>query len=283
MSRTVARDLTIAADIEADLHVRGHASELQQALLNLCINARDAMPSGGALTLRARRRRLAGRDEVAREEGVPPGDYVELRVEDTGSGMDAATLKHAFEPFFTTKQAGKGSGLGLAIVHAVAHDHGGHVGIRSALGAGTRVTLFLPASEAPAAPRRPSPTREVVLAPEPDGVLVLEHDAAVRRSAQRMLEHLGRRALVAENGPDALALLREHAREVGLVLLDLTLPRPGGARLLADMRALNPSLRVVVSSASAGPHVEEVLRAGVQGTLSKPYTLQQLVEALRSR
>lgn len=271
VSRTLVRDVQLVLDIEPDLYIRGQAPELQQALLNLCINARDAMPRGGILTLRVH--------ACDSDSDDPLGPCVEICVEDTGMGMDEATLKHVFEPFFTTKEIGRGTGLGLSIVHGIVTGHRGHIEIQSEVGQGTAVIIVLPCAPPPDVPATsppPSrPTSEVA-----STVLLVEDDEALRRSVTRMLEHLGYRVWIAGDGVEAVDVFRRHAPEIDVVLLDVGMPRQGGARTFDEMRAIDPEVKVLLSSGYHGDHLEPILRAGVHGFLPKPYTLQQLVDAL---
>lgn len=273
VSRTLVRDIQLVLDIEPELYIRGQAPELQQALLNLCINARDAMPKGGVLTLRVH--------ACDSDPDDPLGPCVEICIEDTGMGMDEATLKHVFEPFFTTKEFGRGTGLGLSIVHGIVTGHRGHIDIQSEVGQGTAVVLVLPCAPPPPPPESPT------VAPQPvvdaaRTILLVEDDEALRRSVTRMLEHLGYRVWVAADGVEAVEVFRRHAPEVDVVLLDVGMPRQGGARTFDEMRLIDPNVKVLLSSGYHGDHLEPLLRAGVHGFLPKPYTLQQLVDALKT-
>jgi len=273
VSRTLVRDIELELDVEPELYIRGQAPELQQALLNLCINARDAMPRGGVLTLRVH--------ACDSDPDDPLGPCVEICVEDTGMGMDEATLKHVFEPFFTTKDIGRGTGLGLSIVHGIVTGHRGHIDIQSEVGQGTSVMLVLPCTPPPSASEIPQPAAQ----PAPRAartILLVEDDEALRRSVTRMLEHLGYRVYVAADGVEAVEVFRRQHLDVDVVLLDVGMPRQGGARTFDEMKAIDPDVKVLLSSGYHGDHLEPQLRAGVHGFLPKPYTLQQLVDALKT-
>lgn len=272
VSRTLVQDITLVLDVEPNLYIRGQAPELQQALLNLCINARDAMTKGGVLTLRVH--------ACAGDPDDPLGPCVEICVEDTGIGMDEGTLKHVFEPFFTTKEVGRGTGLGLSIVHGIVTGHRGHIDIQSAVGQGTAVVLVLPCAPPPAAERSPTAPRPV--AREHSSVLLVEDDEALRRSVTRMLEHLGYHVRIAADGVEAVEVFRRDFADIDVVLLDVGMPRQGGARTFEEMQAIDPDVKVLLSSGYHGDHLEPLLRAGVHGFLPKPYTLQQLVDALEA-
>lgn len=273
VSRTLVRELELELDVEPELYIRGQAPELQQALLNLCINARDAMPRGGVLTLRVH--------ACDSDPDDPLGPCVEICVEDTGMGMDEATLKHVFEPFFTTKDIGRGTGLGLSIVHGIVTGHRGHIDIQSEVGQGTSVMLVLPCTPPPPAAEIPQPAARPAVATART-ILLVEDDEALRRSVTRMLEHLGYRVYVAADGVEAVEVFRRQHLEVDVVLLDVGMPRQGGARTFDEMKAIDPDVKVLLSSGYHGDHLEPQLRAGVHGFLPKPYTLQQLVDALKT-
>ncbi len=279
VGRTLVRDIAVELDVAPGLYIRGEAPELQQALLNLCINARDAMTTGGILTLRLRP--LAADDPRRVRDGIR-GEFVELQVEDTGVGMDAETLKHMFEPFFTTKEFKDGTGLGMAIVHGIVRGQGGYIDVQSAVGQGTTISLFMP-SAAPPGRMTPPPASESEPPLAPGRLILLcEDDEALRRSVTRMLEHLGQRVLAVADGVEAVELFRGHGEQIDLVLLDVSMPRQGGAQTFAALRKLAPEVKVLLSSGYHGDHLEPALRAGVQGFLSKPYTLSQLIAALRA-
>jgi len=276
--RTLGPGQALVLEVDPDLFVLGDRSQLQQALLNVCINAREATPSGGTIKVRASRRRIVRQDEVARVEGVVPGDYVEIVVRDSGEGIDPVHLKHIFEPFFTTKKSGQASGLGLAIVLAVVHGHGGAVSVRSAPGQGTEMSLFFPVAPAKV-DAGPATIRGVPLALEHHTVLVVDDDAAVLRSVTRMLEHLGQRVLATTTAEGALSIFRAKGPSIDVIILDIAMPGRDGLALLADLRQLDPKIRVILSSGSYG-EVKDT--SGVIAFLPKPYTLQQISEALKA-
>jgi len=279
VGRTLVRDIVLELEVTPGLYIRGEAPELQQALLNLCINARDAMTGGGVLTLRLRP--LAASDPRRIRDGIR-GEFVELQVEDTGVGMDADTLKHMFEPFFTTKEFKDGTGLGMAIVHGIVRGQGGYIDVQSAVGRGTTISLFMPRADPPGRTiSLPATEAEPPLAPG-RLILLVEDDDALRRGVTRMLEHLGQRVLAVADGVEAVEVFRRRGAQIDLVLLDVSMPRQGGAQTFAALRKLAPGVKVLLSSGYHGGHLEPALRAGVQGFLPKPYTLTQLIAALRA-
>ncbi len=249
-------------------------TQLESALLNLAINARDAMPTGGVLTIET--------DEVA----SPSGDveFVSVTVADTGCGMAPEVLKCAFEPFFTTKEVGKGSGLGLSMVHGFIEQSGGHVSMKSELGHGTSVTILLPAvpAQPKANPVRPSPgeTSRFGAAVK---VLVVEDEADVRRHATSSLHSLGYSVLEAPDGPSGLDLLKQDPG-VDILFTDLVLPKGmSGVELARQARTLKPDLKVLLTSGYSEDVFQQHGRPE-EGTrlLRKPYRRKELAEALRS-
>ena len=247
-----------------------HALEL--ALVNLALNARDAMPDGGRLSFR-----LALAEGAA--PGVPvPGRWLTIAVADTGAGMDAATLARAVEPFFTTKGVGRGTGLGLSMVHGLAAQSGGALDLRSAPGQGTVATLWLPVSAARPLPVAAPPLLVAVPATGRGAVLVVDDEALVLESTAAMVEELGYEAVRSDSGAAALAVL-EARRDVVAVLTDHAMPGMTGTVLAARLAVAWPGLPVVLASGHAGAWTEE---PGGLPRLAKPYTLAQLSDALRT-
>ena len=227
-------DLDLGAPAAA---IRASAGQLDQALANLVVNARDAMPDGGHVTIRTRLRRVteAGTAPAA----VAPGAYVELEVADTGTGIPDDVRARIFEPFFTTKARGRGTGLGLAIVYGVVRQARGHISVDSTPGRGTRFTLRFPLASAAPAPGAPRPT------PRHGAVLVVEDDDLVRRLTARALTEAGFDVLEAAGGDEAVALVRAHGDGVALVVSDVVMPGTDGVAALAQIRAIVPAMPCV--------------------------------------
>ncbi len=264
---TIAVEFRIAPHL-SDVHA--DPNQLESALLNLALNARDAMNGQGEIVVAARE------DNWVRGElGLKPGPYVRLSVTDTGHGMDEATLKKAAEPFFTTKELGKGTGLGLSMVHGFALQSGGTLALRSVPGKGTTAEIWLPALAASplqqAAARPAAGTQPDALAPRSLAILVVDDDAIVGMSTAAMLEDLGHRVMSASSGEQALDLFADNAFD--LVVTDHAMPGMTGAQLVAELRARAPSVRVVLATGYAD--LEEEAASGVP-RLSKPYSLADL-------
>ena len=256
-------------------------TQLESALLNLAVNARDAMPDGGTLTIETAAVTFDAH-HAALEGGVTPGQYVMLAVSDTGTGMSPAVAARAFEPFFTTKEIGKGSGLGLAMVYGFAKQSGGHAKIYSEVGLGTTVKLFLPIIVSPAAVAAVAPTAATAQPTGDETILVVEDEDDVRQLACRLLAGLGYRIVQATDGASALAMLDAHP-ETALLFTDVVLP--GGMNGLDIARAAvvrHPRVAVLYTSGYTGNAVAqlEAAHAPVK-LLSKPYSIEDLAQTVR--
>ncbi|MEW6387476.1 MAG: PAS domain S-box protein [Thermodesulfobacteriota bacterium] len=264
------KELNVTLDLAPDLPaVEGDRGQMQQVLMNLLINAWQAMPAGGEVRIRTWTWDLTDWQDPAWE--VHPGPYVCLSVRDTGEGMDAETLSRLFEPFFTTKTSGQGSGLGLASAQRIIKNHRGAIQVSSQKGQGSTFTLFLPASPSP--PQSCSPRKDNLVAGQ-GTVLVVDDEPLLRNVAARLLECLGYRVLTAPGGESAVQIFQENNGGIDLVLLDLIMPGINGLQTWEQLRAFNPEVRVLFCS---GCGEEEKLPPGVD-FLSKPYSLQILSE-----
>jgi signal transduction histidine kinase/ActR/RegA family two-component response regulator len=271
--RTFDRRIIIEFSVDEALEVDGDRGRLFQALMNLCINARDAMPTGGTLRLSARR---------APRRGTFDGAMIE--VSDTGPGIDEAVLPRLFEPFFTTKPGGRGTGLGLPLVYGIVKSHGGDIEVTSRTGIGTTFAVWLPcrlggATSATIDERLVLPRGEE----SARSILVVEDEPLVRRSIVRILRHDGYSVMTAQDGAEAVELCALHGTELGAVVLDLNMPRMGGVETAAQLRKAHPSLRIIVLSGYAGEHRTALLAAGVAAVLDKPCDARQLLAAIGDR
>ncbi len=257
----------------------GDSTQIQQVLLNLLLNARDAMPDGGTITISARNVELRAVDVP--EPGLPAGSYLQIDVRDTGYGIPAEYLDKIFDPFFTTKVVGEGSGLGLSTSQAIVRSHAGFLQVESAPGVGTTFRVSLPASMAPAAPV-PEPVSTM---PQGAGecILVIDDEASIRRLLQATLQRAGYRVLLAADGAEGLARFTEHRGEVALVVTDLMMPVMDGIAAIRALRAIDPALRIVASSGLATTERRtEALQEGASHFLAKPFTADSLLTTIRA-
>ncbi|MFO0694064.1 MAG: ATP-binding protein [Polyangiales bacterium] len=281
LRRLIGEDVRLVVEAaDVPMLVRIDPVQLEQVIVNLAVNARDAMPRGGVLTIRVHSRSLTT-DEAAEHAEATPGEYVLLSVSDTGVGMTSNTLAHVFEPFFTTKEPGKGTGLGLSTCYGIARQAGGHIEVRSSVGEGSTFEVFLPreleAREADV--DRPS----VPGVPRGSGtVLLVEDESLVRDLAATVLEEAGYEVLVADGPEQALALAADAAQRIDLVVTDVVMPDRGGPELVEALRAHRPGLGALfVSGYSAGlPSARDALPPGAR-LLPKPFTPQALAEEVQ--
>jgi len=284
LGRVIGENISIITVPGRDLGwVRADPSQLEQVLLNLVVNARDAMPDGGTLTLETRCKTLAAGREEPGARGVPPGDYVMLIVHDTGVGMDPATQSMIFEPFFTTKAVGEGTGLGLSTVYGIVQQSNGVITVESEPGSGTMIRIFLPRILEPAGtPREAAPPRsEPVASRLRATILLVEDDDGVRRLTRRVLEQYGFRAVEARSGVEALELLTLDHPRIDAVVSDLVMPGMSGKELVGRLRGLRPEIPVVYLSGYTSEEVTDEIRTHSRQTfLQKPFSPDALATAL---
>lgn len=252
----------------------GDSTQIQQVLLNLILNARDAMPDGGSITIAACNAELRAAD--ISEPELPAGPYLQIEVRDTGSGIAADHLDMVFDPFFTTKALGEGSGLGLSTSMSIVRSHGGFIHVQSALGVGTTFRVSLPASMAQPAPvPMPEPTMPFGAS---ECILVAEDDSAIRRFMQVILERAGYRVLAAGNGAEGVARFTEYRGDILLVITDLMMPVMDGIEAIRAIRAIDPAMRIVAVSGLATTERRQIaLREGASHFLAKPFTADALL------
>jgi CheY-like chemotaxis protein len=268
----IAIEFRPAADLRA---AAADPVQVRQVLMNLCLNARDAMPDGGTLTVETANVPAARRPDAAIDE--PPTDCVRVSVTDTGVGMTDEVRARIFEPFFTTKDVGQGTGLGLAVVYGVARAHGGWVDCTSAPGSGSRFDVYLPTGAAAVPAAEPPAPRRDPTAGRGELVLVAEDEPPVRSLAQTALERHGYRVLSAADGAEAVDVFRREARAVAVVVLDASMPQMSGRQACDAIRRLDPHARVLFASG----HALEVPDDPTTAFLPKPYTPSELAAAVR--
>ncbi|QED28515.1 response regulator [Microvenator marinus] len=259
---------------EQTWRVEGDPSQLHQVLLNLVVNARDAMPQGGEITI-AIENTDVDKLRAYFSVGLEAGAYIKLRVQDTGSGMAPDVAERIFEPFFTTKPPGKGTGLGLAATHTIVKNHEGEISVHSTQGRGTVFEVLLPVSDSTATDQ--PPTGEVFL-PHGDGqlILVVDDEPPIREMLEHILKQHGYRVLTAANGAEALVHFADHLDQMTLVITDMAMPIMDGPSTIAAMRAINPRIPIIGSSGftDAPATISELKLAGF---MPKPYSIETLI------
>jgi len=291
LRRTFDPRIEIVTDLAAPATILADATLMNQALLNLCLNARDAMPEGGCLTIAANPVTIT-EDDVTRNAAARPGAFIRLCVFDTGHGMTPDVQARAYEPFFTTKPVGQGTGLGLAMVHGIVQQHGGWMTLESGLGEGTRFELYLPAADSAARPpgsgtmSRASTLRSALsestlppLGSPPRTVLLVDDEDMIRTIARTVLETDGFHVIEAGDGLAAVEVFRTEFARIDLVILDLTMPRLSGRDTFRIMIEIDPGARVLFSSGYSADDLSDV--TGAIGLLAKPYRPFDLLLAVR--
>jgi PAS domain S-box-containing protein len=277
----IGDDIELTSRLAPDLStVRADPSQIEQVVMNLALNARDAMPRGGTLTIETSNTHLDA-EFAGRHIAVQPGAHVMLSVSDTGTGMDPDTKARVFEPFFTTKDQDKGTGLGLSTVYGIVKQSGGSIWVYSELGAGTTFKIYLPSADGTSVGLTPR-SRPVVRAVAHETVLLVENEDAVRQLAQRILTAAGYAVVAAANGEEAVAACGEPCGGIHLLLTDVVMPRMSGVALAELVRKVCPDLRVLFMS---GYTANAVLRAGEEEAgrnfIGKPFSAADLTRKVR--
>jgi|JI6StandDraft_1071083.scaffolds.fasta_scaffold01995_1 PAS domain S-box-containing protein len=278
---TFQKNIHIITEIPAGLWVvDGDSTQLHQVILNLCVNARDAMPEGGTLTLSASNEVLDA-SFVGLNLDSKVGPHVAIQVEDSGSGMTQEIINRIFDPFFTTKELGKGTGLGLSTSQAIIKSHGGFIRVYSEVGRGSKFWIYLPARTDAAAHPTDDPQADVP-AGKGELILVVDDEEAVRQITRHILETFGYRVMLAADGAEATALYATHQQDIAVVLTDMMMPAMDGAATIKALLHLNPHVRIIAASGlSANGMVAKATAAGIRHFLPKPYTSTTLLKALQ--
>jgi PAS domain S-box-containing protein len=260
--------------------ITGNAAQLQQGLLNLCLNARDAMPNGGKLSVQAENlmvdETFAGMNPEAR-----PGPYVVFTVADSGAGIPREIRDKVFDPFFTTKEPGKGAGLGLSSTLAIVNNHNGFILCESEKGKGAAFRIFLPANPPPAAVEKPAAADSRVPHGHNQLVLVVDDEEPILNLVQKVLKRYGYRVLLAQNGVEAVALYARHQKEITAVITDMVMPIMDGPATIAALQAIDPKVRIIGSSGLVSKDGQtKAKNAGVKYFIPKPYTAEVLLSTL---
>ncbi|MCX5797600.1 MAG: response regulator [Elusimicrobia bacterium] len=278
----VGERIKIQLDLASDLPtINANFAHMEQVLLNLCLNSRDAMAETGCLRIETHARRLESPLSCA-QGSLPGGAYAVLTVADDGSGIAPEDLKRIFEPFFTTKAVGQGTGLGLSICYGIIKEHGGSIDAKSALGRGTAVQVYLPAcAQAQAEPEAPAAAAAHVKTRSHPTILIADDDAVIRSMLQKILQMQGFTVLAAQDGEEAVGLFQAHMAEVDIVLLDVIMPKLDGVGAYERIRGLRPDTKVVFMSGHATAQAEAVIRSHPGGFISKPFQPDELARRLQ--
>jgi len=281
--QTMPKAVEIQVDIPNDLWtVTGDATQLQQVLMNLCLNARDAMPNGGTLSIRAQNVLLDEAD-LPGKLGLHPGPYLLVEVSDTGTGIDPEIQSKVFEPFFTTKDMGEGTGLGLSTVAAIVRNHGGRINLYSEVGRGASFKVYFPAL-------RDAAEQAAAVAPPAhyDGsgecILVVDDEAAVRDIARLTLETHGYRVFEARDGAEGVAVYAQHCKEIRVVISDMDMPIMNGVAMMRSLETIDPQVRIICASGlvPASRSAQNRMPPNpLRMTLAKPYTAGELLRTVR--
>jgi CheY-like chemotaxis protein len=283
LESVIGKDIEIQSDLARELSVVcADPAQIEQVLMNLCINARDAMPKGGRLIIETRNTEVSG-EKSHTMPGLKPGLYAQLRVIDTGIGMDSAVRERIFEPFFTTKGTGKGTGLGLATVYGIVKQHGGFIYVESELGHGSEFRILLPAVEASAKTEH----SVTVIEDKPirggsETILIAEDHEGIREMAKTVLKSLGYHVLLSSDGDEAVAMFSAHREDISLTVLDVIMPRRNGAEAYAAIAAMKPGVSVIFATGYSNETaaLAEIVERGV-AILRKPYSPRALCRRVR--
>jgi PAS domain S-box-containing protein len=273
------KSIVFKEDFEPKLwHVEADQDQIEQVLLNLYMNAFQAMPNGGTLTIRTENVTIKGDQQVPYR--VKPGDYILLTVADTGTGMDEKTQRRIFDPFFTTKDMGRGTGLGMASVYGIIKNHEGFINVFSQEGRGTRFEIFLPA-------RQKITLQSELMAeddyPGKETVLLVDDEEMIVDVGQRMLDKLGYEVLTAMDGDEAIEVYQTHGAKINLVILDMVMPRASGGEVFDRLKQIDPEIKVILCSGySINGEATEILNRGCNAFIQKPFDLQTLSQQVRA-
>jgi PAS domain S-box-containing protein len=278
LQRTIPKNIIFKSKLDRNVYTEGDRTQLEQMLLNICLNSRDAMPDGGEILLRTRVVEIEQAE--AKLPGLTPGSYCLATIRDNGIGLDETTLARVFDPFFSTKPSGEGSGLGLALVYATVKSHGGHVMIASEEGQGAEVTIYLPSTEARPIHEAPRATGRQVPG-RGEQILLVDDERHLRNMAKRLLEGLGYKVILAESGEEAEGIYRQQHDAIDLVILDVVMVGISGVETLERLREIDNDVRVLVSSGyNREGEPRDLLSKEVCGFVQKPYGIEEVSQAI---
>ena len=272
------KEITIHRQLADDLFpIEGDPGQIEQVLMNLFVNAADAMPEGGDLFLKTRN--TSHRDIKGKLYQPKPGDYVLLTIADTGIGMDPKTLERIFDPFFTTKELGRGTGLGLASVYGIIKGHDGYIDVESEKGQGTTFKIYLAASVKKV--QETVKTADLIMKGT-ETILLVDDEEEVLKVGEKFLKAMGYQVLTAHDGKEAIEVHQKHQESIDLVLLDIVMPIMGGSEVFDRLKKINPNIKVLISSGySIDGEATKILERGGSGFIQKPFDIKQLSQSIR--
>ena len=281
LERTLDKNIRILTFLTPEpVSVVGDPTQLQQLLMNMAMNSRDAMPAGGVLTFSTSVARIEDASSGA-HGGLPPGAYAKIDVADTGTGIQAGHLEKIFDPFFTTKEQGKGTGLGLAMVFGIVKNHGGHIEVESKVGAGSLFKVYLPLADQAVKLEGMVPDSATEVETGRGRILLIDDQETVRDVCTAMLQTLGYLVSTACDGREGVEFYRRSGNNIDLVIIDMIMPNLGGRDCFREIKALNPDVRAILSTGfSLDGAVQEIINEGIVGFIQKPYRLEQLSNAV---
>jgi PAS domain S-box-containing protein len=281
LKETLPKTITIATNLESDLPaIDADATQIHQVLLNLCVNARDAMPVGGTIEIATTT--FEGEAVASKFPNALAKEYILLKITDTGIGMDEETKRRIFDPFFTTKEVGKGTGLGLALVHSIVTNHGGFIDVDTSPGMGTAFSIYIPIQDQETLPNE---TAVVSLEDVPGGmetVLLIEDEEMLRELMKTIIEFKGYTVITAADGEEGVKLFTRRRSEIALVISDLGLPKFSGDEVLIRIRSIDPGAKLIAASGFIEPEVKSrLLDIGVKHFVQKPYLPSEILQTIR--
>lgn len=280
LSRTIDKTIAIHKELDPALSlVEADPSQITQTLLNICVNARDAMPNGGTLTIRTFNTYLEERSFPTGDRSKA-GNYVAISISDTGTGMDEAIKQRIFEPFFTTKERGKGTGLGLSMVYGIVRNHGGYIDVSSELGQGTTFTIYLPITEK--GEQKQIKQGEVEISEGSETILLIDDEEVVRELGKDILEENGYKVLLAKDGEEGISVYQANKDQIDLVILDMVMPQKSGTEVFKALKSINPNVKVLLATGySLNEQAQEILHNGAVGFIQKPYQVGEFLKSIR--
>jgi len=279
---TLPKTITMKLDLADDLHpINGDRAQLGQVIMNLAVNAKDAMPEGGELSIQTKKIKIAvplTRDSVK----IDAGHYVLVRISDTGCGIEKENLDQIFEPFFTTKETGKGTGIGLSVVYGIIHSHGGYIFCASEPGQGTTFEFYLPTLDIMMIEEKTEIGKMPDLSKGHETILLVDDEPSLLETGRELLSFLGYHVLTASSGENALVTINREGGRIGLVIMDLMMPGMGGEKCLLEIRKLFPSMKVMITSGNTTiAKTEDLMKAGAMAFIQKPYRIEAMSKKIR--